>query len=90
MVSTPVSTLAFWSPIPTSVTEDRLIQRKYPKRRDRARRQPPELVQAEAEVLRVAAPSGQTRRRAEGPDAASTGAFVPMPKGIRHCVAWSS
>ncbi|CAK9077747.1 unnamed protein product [Durusdinium trenchii] len=66
---------------------DRLIQRKYPKRRDRARRQPPELVQAEAEVLRVAAPSGQTRRRAEGPDAASTGAFVPMPKGIRHCLA---
>ncbi|CAK9003429.1 Putative UDP-glucuronosyltransferase ugt-48, partial [Durusdinium trenchii] len=31
--------------------------------------------------------SGQTRRRAEGPDAASTGAFVPMPKGIRHCLA---
>jgi len=56
---------------------DRLMEKKYPKRRDAARRLTPELVQDASMVQRLGVAPGQTRPR---------NVFVPMPQGIQHCL----
>jgi len=62
---------------------DRLMAWKWNKRRDMARRQTPELIQANATVGRVGASPGKVRARGSG----LTKSVVPMPSSINHAVA---
>jgi len=55
---------------------DRLMEKKYPKRRDAGRRGTPELIQDSSTLQRVGTQAGLTRN-----------VFVPMPQGIQHCLA---
>jgi len=57
---------------------DRLMEKKYPKRRDVGRRATPELVQDASQVPRVGARPGGVRK----PNRA-----VSMPQCIQHCLA---
>eukprot|EP00931_Biecheleriopsis_adriatica_P089962 TRINITY_DN64016_c0_g1_i1.p1 TRINITY_DN64016_c0_g1~~TRINITY_DN64016_c0_g1_i1.p1 ORF type:complete len:648 (+),score=130.91 TRINITY_DN64016_c0_g1_i1:41-1984(+) len=57
---------------------ERVLARKWPKRRDAARRELPVLIQHRELVARVAAPPGKTRDHLS---------HVAMPRGITHALA---